>query len=80
MGRFDDDENKMKGIGLDEFWKLVKSLKNESESSWGTFMRNFGMNEKGAMIFKCKTMIPMLSLDFEIRQLDDNTHRIFLKD
>tara|TARA_B100001113_G_C21111386_1_gene623424 strand:+ start:988 stop:2601 length:1614 start_codon:yes stop_codon:yes gene_type:complete len=75
---FSIEEHKIKGIGLDEFWVLVKFLKNESESSWTAFMRNFGMSEKGGMVHKCKTLIPMLEPDFQIMEIGDNKHRIFL--
>ncbi len=78
--RFDTDETKDEGIGLDEFWVLVKSIKNDSDTSWGTFMRNFGMSEKGGMIYKCKTMIPTLNLSVKVLKMDDDKHRIFLSE
>ena len=43
-------------------------------------MRNFGMSEKGGMIYKCKTMIPTLNLSVKVLKMDDDKHRIFLSE
>ena len=76
---FESKEHKEEGLSLDDFWKMVKSLKEEFNTSWAKFMRVFGMSEKGGMIFKSRSIISMLNIELEIRETEDKKKSLYLR-
>lgn len=76
---FESKEDKEEGLLLEDFWKMVKSLKEESNSSWAIFMRFFGMSVKGGIVFKSRCITPMLRIELEVRESDDGKKSLYLK-